>query len=345
MAVYPRGGSFQASFMIKGERYRETFPTSEEAEKWEAKVREACRLGKPIPTAKPSRKGKVQTMGQLMEYTMKHHYAKLPASSTSAQRIANHILGFTGTEFPVDELDGRKIDEMVDHFQTEHGNTLATVNRKMAVLSKSMRFAKRLGAIKERPEIPFFKEHAHVVRYLTEDEEQRMVRTAVSWGDQELADLIVFGVDSGARVSEVLKSPWSWFHEGFDKWSIWITKANQPRMIPLTRRCQDILKRRKGLGEAGPFHRYDYTSIRRRFDRLCQTLKIEGVTIHTLRHTCASRLVQRGVDIRRVQIWMGHKALATTLRYAHLAPEHLNDALAVLETPVEKTEAPELQDF
>jgi integrase len=42
-----------------------------------------------------------------------------------------------------------------------------------------------------------------------------------------------------------------------------------------------------------------------------------------LRHTCASRLAQAGVDIKRIQEFLGHKTLAMTLRYAHLTPKHL----------------------
>ena len=54
---------------------------------------------------------------------------------------------------------------------------------------------------------------------------------------------------------------------------------------------------------------------------------IEGVVWHTLRHTCASRLVMAGVDIRTVQEIMGHKTLAMTMRYSHLSGEHLSQAV------------------
>ena len=57
--------------------------------------------------------------------------------------------------------------------------------------------------------------------------------------------------------------------------------------------------------------------------------------IHTLRHTCASRLVQRGVGLKVVQQWMGHKTIQVTMRYAHLAPGHLMEAAAVLEQGAE----------
>ncbi|MDR3750752.1 MAG: site-specific integrase, partial [Terracidiphilus sp.] len=58
---------------------------------------------------------------------------------------------------------------------------------------------------------------------------------------------------------------------------------------------------------------------------------IEGVTWHTLRHTFASRLVMGGVDLKTVQELMGHKTIAMTARYAHLAPTHKLKALQTLE--------------
>ena len=51
----------------------------------------------------------------------------------------------------------------------------------------------------------------------------------------------------------------------------------------------------------------------------------------TLRHTCASRLVQAGVGLPVVKEWLGHKTNSLTMRYAHLAPKNLLDMVHVLE--------------
>jgi hypothetical protein len=57
----------------------------------------------------------------------------------------------------------------------------------------------------------------------------------------------------------------------------------------------------------------------------------DQVVPHILRHTCASRLVQGGIDIRRVQMWLGHQTLQMTMRYAHLATNDLDFCLRVLD--------------
>ena len=56
-----------------------------------------------------------------------------------------------------------------------------------------------------------------------------------------------------------------------------------------------------------------------------------GVTVPTLRHTFASRLVQSGVDLYRVGTLLGHTTLATTARYAHLSDQSLVDSVLMIE--------------
>jgi site-specific recombinase XerD len=53
--------------------------------------------------------------------------------------------------------------------------------------------------------------------------------------------------------------------------------------------------------------------------------------IHSTRHTCASRMVNAGVDLYVVKEVLGHSSIQVTEKYAHLAPHKLSDAVAVLE--------------
>lgn len=68
------------------------------------------------------------------------------------------------------------------------------------------------------------------------------------------------------------------------------------------------------------------------FSRVLTTTSIKlptGQTTHVLRHTCASHFVMRGGNILVLQKVLGHTTLAMTMRYAHPAPEHLQDALTL----------------
>lgn len=63
-------------------------------------------------------------------------------------------------------------------------------------------------------------------------------------------------------------------------------------------------------------------------------MKLEKDTqyvLHSLRHACATRLVNRGVDLYVVKEWLGHSSIQVTERYAHLAPSKLAHAASILE--------------
>lgn len=64
------------------------------------------------------------------------------------------------------------------------------------------------------------------------------------------------------------------------------------------------------------------------------TAEIEDFHWHDLRHTFGSRCIMRGVSVRQVQRWMGHKSIKTTERYLHLAPSHSQQEIEKLvDTP------------
>ena len=111
------------------------------------------------------------------------------------------------------------------------------------------------------------------------------------------------------------------------------SKNGETRHVPLNRAALaalELLRRpgdgtgpaiRNALGEplAGPRHW---------FEPAIHRAEIRGFSGDCLRHTFASRLVMAGVNIRTVQELMGHKSIAMTVRYSHVAPKH---SLAAIE--------------
>jgi site-specific recombinase XerD len=67
--------------------------------------------------------------------------------------------------------------------------------------------------------------------------------------------------------------------------------------------------------------------LRDSFENAVNWATLEDFHFHDLRHTFASRLVMAGVDIRTVQELIGHQAIAMTLRYSHLSPDHKRKAI------------------
>jgi integrase len=74
-----------------------------------------------------------------------------------------------------------------------------------------------------------------------------------------------------------------------------------------------------------------WNSFRSAWEAALAAAGIEGFRFHDLRHTFASWLVQRGRTLKEVQEALGHQTITMTMRYSHLAPEHLRAAVAALD--------------
>jgi integrase len=220
----------------------------------------------------------------------------------------------------------------------ERGNSNATINRKMAALSKLLRKAYAMGEIHSLPEFRRQKEKAGRIRFLEPEEERHLFR-AIAKRDEHCHRLAIFLVDTGCRIGEAINLIWNDVNDG--RVTFWLTKSGRSRTVPLTKRARQAVEQSrsaadgtgKGAGK-GPFSHLTQVHFR----KIWLEAKIEAglgkdtqVVPHILRHTCASRLVQGGVDIRRVQMWLGHQTLQMTMRYAHLATNDLDPCVEVLE--------------
>lgn len=111
-------------------------------------------------------------------------------------------------------------------------------------------------------------------------------------------------------------------------------KSGRTRHIPLNTEALDVMTRWKKQATAtrvfpaqGGGH---LDNINSSWDALREAAKLPGFRFHDLRHTFASRLVMKGVDLNTVRELLGHSDIRMTLRYAHLAPDKLADAVALL---------------
>lgn len=74
-----------------------------------------------------------------------------------------------------------------------------------------------------------------------------------------------------------------------------------------------------------------FDNVKKAWTAILKEADIHGFRWHDMRHTFASNLVMAGVDLRTVQELLGHSDPKMTTRYAHLAPEHKANAVAVLD--------------
>lgn len=101
------------------------------------------------------------------------------------------------------------------------------------------------------------------------------------------------------------------------------TKNGKVRSVPITAELEaKIVKHWKQHGQPNSA----IIPIRRALARTTIRLP-KGQASHALRHTFASHFMQKGGNILTLQKILGHSSLAITMRYAHLAPEHLAEAV------------------
>lgn len=330
-----RGSLWQADIRTpEGKRLRPTFKTKAEAEAWETNAKLAIEQGKPLPGSTPVARSPVARdlalLGNLYDHVCRTEWNSMRAAS-SLLRNGKDVVEYFGRNKRVPDITAAEAAEMKVHF-AEKGLTPATVNRKTAALSKLLNVAKDNGIVVNVPRLRWNKVEQTKFRFLDDKEERALLAYWESMGDADLHDLTILLIDTGARCfSEMLPVRWDAFGPGFKTVTFWHTKTNRPRTVPLTKRCQAILKERKKAKGWGPFGGFSRGAINSRWDTMRATLNMPDVTPHTLRHTCCTRLVLGGVDVKRVMEWMGHTAIVTTMRYMQIRPNSLEEIVHVLE--------------
>lgn len=240
-----------------------------------------------------------------------------------------------------------------------------TVNRLIATLKGVFSRAQEWG---ELPENPIKKVKAMKVddrarvRYLSPEEHARLM-TALEAREAELrsgresgnewrkhrnrelleplgyyADhlrpMVVLSLNTGLRRGELFNLKWS----DVDLKQKVLTvrgegaKSLKTRHIPLNEKALTVLEH---WPKTGPFvftsasgEKFD--NVKKAWTAILEKAEIKSFRWHDLRHTFASNLVQRGVPLNTVRELLGHADLSMTLRYSHLAPSNLQQAVSML---------------
>jgi integrase len=218
----------------------------------------------------------------------------------------------------------------------------ATINRELAVLKKAFNLACREWEwATDNPvcRVSMEREDNTRDRWLTEEEEGRLLDAAAPW----VRELIVFAINTGMRRGEILSLTWAGVDFTRRTVTVFRSKNGERRTIPMNHTVVDVLaqkhegtdaSKRSGcnlvfISEAAT--PLDGSNLRRGFTCALKAARIEDFHFHDLRHTFATRLVQAGVDLYKVQRLLGHKSPSMTQRYAHHYPESLRDGVEILD--------------
>jgi integrase len=214
----------------------------------------------------------------------------------------------------------------------------ATVNRELNTIIAVFNKAVEWGNLIESPlkSVKKFKEPKKLPRFFSAKEIEKILNSINVSNQPQLKQIIYFLLHTGLRREELAHIEWD--DVNLKEGSLyvqpkhdWTPKDNEGRTIPINSQLRKLLlslpREGKYVFDSGndKFY-YKLGSLSRSFTRLLKRIEIKNASLHTLRHTYASHLVMAGVDLATVQKLLGHSQITTTMRYAHLAPGHLQEA-------------------
>jgi integrase len=240
----------------------------------------------------------------------------------------------------LDEVTSSDLERLKRDREHE-GVSQSTIGHLFNLIRGTCKHARRLGYQSPDIEFPSLRSTRHRLRYLSTDDERRLLAELdskrevkglapyegrhdelkrVMWDAYDLAILLL---DTGGRYSEIAGLDWKQVALEDRTLHIWRPKVQNESVLFMTDRAHATLTRRYNERSGSPFvfqnkkggkRGYAGLALRRALARA----GLHGCTIHTLRHTHATRLIQNGVSLYEVKEVLGHMDIKTTMRYAHL---------------------------
>jgi len=252
------------------------------------------------------------------------------------------------------DLDAPVVLAFLDHLEQRRGNSIATRNVRLAALRSFLKYAAArdptcLPAVQRVLAIPMKRSQRPLLGYLSREEMAAILAApdGSTWSGQRDRVLFALMYNTGSRVSEAIG-----LRRGDATLSPSRTiqihgKGRKQRVIPLWKSTADRLREwlpRIGQAAESPLFPNTHGGPLSRSgveDRLeaavqiaavnCSTLKGRRISPHTLRHTTAMHLLQSGVDITVIAIWLGHESTETTHTYVEADLAMKEKALSRIE--------------
>ncbi len=235
----------------------------------------------------------------------------------------------------VNKITKQHIKKLMDYHRFTRKNSKQVTNTKVGYLKTVLDEMVEDGFIKDVSFPRRLKEKKQKVHYLTQD----MERELLSWlncmqRNREAKDIIECLIDLGCRVNELLNLEKRFVDFDNNQINFNDRKNDNAVAVPMTNRVKSILRRYyREVKDFDKLFSLNYSELNAIWQKARTDLGYADkkfYTLHLCRHTCASRLVQRGCQLLLVKDWLGHEDIKTTMIYAHLAPKALHSIVGVL---------------
>jgi integrase len=225
----------------------------------------------------------------------------------------------------------------------------STANKELSRLKHLLSRAAEWSYLKASPaaKVRKAKEADGRVRYLTSEERDALVNgiddtvkasdgrtwTVHHEPSSPLKLYIIAALQTGARRAELLRLRWADVDMKRRGVTFRETKNGRDRTVPMTEPLHQLLASlpRALDATAAVLPLYEPKVLTRAFTRHALRVGLAGLTFHDLRHDAASTLTAAGVSQRAIMEILGHRDPRMSVKYQHLAPGHLRDAMRALE--------------
>ena len=317
----------------------------------------------PKPTTAPSFALLVQ---RFFTEHLTHHRAVSPRTVAAygdtfrlLLRFAERHTGKSPTSLKLVDLDAELVLAFLDHLESERKNGARSRNARLAALRSFFKYAAHhdlsaLGIIEQALAVPMKRFDRPMLGFLTRQETQAILDApdTATWAGQRDHALFTMFYNTGARVSEIIDlaienlildtSP-----------AIHLTgKGRKQRTVPLWRSTVTVMRawtRRMGKTadsvplfpnrSGGTMSRSNVTqrlalAVRAAAEQHPKLLT-RSISPHTFRHTTAMHLLQSGVDMSVIALWLGHESPSTTHMYLEADLAMKERALGRLQPPTQ----------
>ena len=266
--------------------------------------------------------------------------------------VRTHILPAFG-ELPLESVTTRMIEQWVERLEGSQATRRLALVLLHGIFKRAMRvwgLPSNPAATVEKPPLA----RGGDIDVFSPEEVWALVRAAASEQD---GTLFLSAAFTGLRRGELLALRWRDIDFGgsvirvrasYSAGAVTAPKSCKVRSVPVAPDVAEALARLGArdqftsdddlvfVGEAGGF--LDGSALRRRYDAALARAGLRRLRFHDLRHTFGTRMIAKA-DIRRVQEWMGHSDIQTTMKYLHYVPRDedarlVADAFRLSETPI-----------
>lgn len=258
--------------------------------------------------------------------------------------------GKSPSALDIAELDAPLIAAFLDHLERDRHNSVATRNSRLAAIHSLFSYLafhhpEHAGSVQRVLAIPAKRTQRNLVTYLTEDEVDALLGSCDQsrWTGRRDHAMFALTIQTGLRISELAGLARSDVTLATGANVHTVGKGRKERRTPLVPATRAILKAWLSERAGAPTDPLFPTTTGRRISpdaverRLahhlavaamtCPSIATKHVTMHTLRHTTAMRLLLAGNDITVIALWLGHEQISTTNIYLHADMTHKQRAI------------------